>query len=102
MSKVLCVDGIPSRGLFSGQVYEMLDYWACCGIKPFPLISVDRSAGRTKPCVCSKCKKTAPRGANGWYDSRRFVPLKDPDELKITQREVEELYSPSPIEVTTE
>jgi len=78
----MCIDGIPSRGLFSGSVYEQLAYHACCGISPFPLISVDRSTGRTLPCVCKRCQTRAPDAPNGWYNARRFIPF-NPDVEKL-------------------
>jgi hypothetical protein len=94
--KLLCVDGIPARGLFTGQIYTQAARWNCCGRFFLPaLVSVNESIGHTREMRCPYCLERVPTEPTGWFNGLRFVPW-DPPEVSID--EVEALYLPGPLE----
>jgi hypothetical protein len=94
--KLLCVDGIPARGLFTGGIYTQVACWTCCGrYVPTALVSVFESIGHTGAMRCGWCLTRVPTEPTGWYNALRFVPWNPP---QISHDEVAELYLPRPLE----
>jgi hypothetical protein len=88
--KLLCVDGIPARGLYSGSIYTELARWTCCGrMRPQAFVSIAESIGHIDEMWCRACGVVVPDAPMGWYDAKRFVPW-DPPKLSI--EDVDELY----------
>lgn len=95
--KLLCVNGIPDRGLYSGSIYTELARWTCCGrTLPEELVSIAESLGHTDEMWCRACGALVPDGPMGWYDAKRFVPWDPP---KLSLDEVEHLYEGMPEEL---
>ena len=85
---LMCVNGIPERGLFSGSLYTELARYNChCATRRHQLVSVAESAGRTKPVLW--CGKIAPATPNGWYLASRFVLMPPPPVVKKTEKKKE-------------
>ena len=94
--KLLCIAGIPARGLFTGHIYTQVSRWTCCGrYVPSVLMSVFESVGSTGNMMCIACFNRVPKEPTGWYDALRFVPWNPPE---VSIGEVEELYFTSPLE----
>ncbi len=97
--KLLCVNGIAARGLYSGSIYTELARWSCCGrdrILPKEFVSIAESVGHTDEMWCHACGALVPDGPMGWYDAKRFVPWDPP---KLSRDEVEGLYEGVPHEL---
>jgi len=90
MTIVLCIDGIPQRGLNTGQTYEVLDSYNCdCGSTAHRLLSVNGAYGRALPAVWHK--RPTPIARMGWFLAKRFIPLTGDRQLTTEERRVPQL-----------
>ncbi len=96
--KVLCVNGIPARGLHTGRLYTQINWWTCCGkYLPRVLASVHEATGSIRKLGCPWCYVRVPYEPTGWFDALRFVPWNPP---QISDEEVRALYQPNLIHQT--
>jgi len=78
--KLLCVDGIPARGLFTGRIYTQAARWTCCGFfRPTGLVSIYESIGHMGFMRCGRCFTPVATEPTGWFNGLRFVPWNPPE-----------------------
>jgi hypothetical protein len=94
--KMLCVKGAVAKpgwhdGLKAGGQYDV-EYWNCaCGLQP-RATAAESTFHRWPTLVCSACGAQNQMAYVPWGRDR-FIPF-DPEQLKITEQEVRELYAP--------
>lgn len=100
--KLLCIERDRKGLLQVGGIYTPVDERACpgCKVEVWQIEEHPTSsglAGRILPWTCLRC------GTSGYarvpkfsaFLKRRFVPW-NPDELKVTEQQVKELFQPQP------